>query len=221
LNSEIDYGLALVFGALFGLSELITRYKDEPGEALQTLPSALYILINASVSCAALFIAKIFGWTFGVTGEADSDKVRIVQLLVSAFSSMALLRSSLFTVRIGNQDVGIGFSAVVQSLLRTTDYAVDRKRAMSRDTIVKIMERVSFEKAAAVLPAYCLGLMQNLSPADQQTFARDIDAISKLKADNTTKSRLLGLAVINVMGTKVLICAVESLGDKIAVPPPR
>jgi hypothetical protein len=109
----------------------------------------------------------------------------------------------------------VGGSVIVQSFLRAADDAIDRKRATSRDEEVKIMETVSFEKAVAVLPAYCLELMQNLTPADQAGFADRVARISKIKADNPAKSRLLGLAIMNVMGPDVLKAAMKSLGKDI------
>jgi hypothetical protein len=59
--------------------------------------------------------------------------------------------------------------------------------------------------------------MQNLSSVDQESLARQVEVINKLKADNSVKSRMLGLAVVNVMGTRTLLAAVQSLGDKIRV----
>jgi hypothetical protein len=59
--------------------------------------------------------------------------------------------------------------------------------------------------------------MQNLHPAAQEGLARQIELISKTKTHPVIKSRMLGLAIMNVMGTKVLICAVESLGNLITV----
>ncbi len=222
MTSEIAYCISFVLGGFVGLAELIVRYKDEPLEAIKTFASVCYIVINALASLGTMYATEVFGWTFGIAAGSDTSKIQFVRILVAGFSSMALLRSSLFTVRVGNQDLGIGFSAVIQTLLRATDAAVDRHRGLSRDRIVKAMESVSFEKAVAVLPTYCLGLMQNLSPLDQEAFARNIESINKLKTDPAVKSRLLGLAVMNVMGSQVLLCAIDSLGDKIrTTPTPR
>jgi len=61
--------------------------------------------------------------------------------------------------------------------------------------------------------------MQNLSPVDEEALARRIEVINRLKADSSVKSRLLGLAVMNVMGSQVLTYAIRSLGEKIASSP--
>lgn len=128
----LDYGVSFLFGGLVGLSELIARYRDEPWEAIKTLASLWYIFINACAATGSLYVAKTFHWTFGMAAGVDDTKLQVIQILAAGFSSMALLRSSLFTVRIGHQDVGIGFNAVIQIFLRATDAAVDRKRGFSK-----------------------------------------------------------------------------------------
>jgi hypothetical protein len=152
VTTLVDFAATILFGGFVGTAELITRYRDEPLEAIRSPAASLYLLVNGLVSPLVLLIIRVFAWNFGISAGDDSGKVRLVQVLVAGFSSMALLRSSLFNIRVANQEIGIGFSAVVQSILRAIDYSVDRKRAISRDKIVEIMDVVSFEKAAAQLP---------------------------------------------------------------------
>jgi hypothetical protein len=210
-----DYWLVAGLGALFGFTELLSRYRDEPLRAVTSMPGLFYIAINAGVSVAALHLTEVFGWKFGLTESDSVLKLSAVRILVAGLGSMTLLRSTLFTIRIGNQDVGIGFSAMVQSLLRVTDAAVDRGRGVARSRAVAIMERVSFAKAFQSLPSLCLGLMQNVSKEDQTALSRQIEAIAKMKADDVVKSRLLGLAIIDFMGERVLFAAMDDIGRHI------
>jgi hypothetical protein len=86
---------------------------------------------------------------------------------------MTLFRSSLFTVRAGNQDIAIGPSLFVQTMLAAVDRSVDRLRAQSRAPEVgTIMKGVSYAKAKA-LPAYCLQLMQNVPQSEQEKLGAD------------------------------------------------
>lgn len=220
-NAWIDYLGVAVFGALVGLAELVARYRDEPARAVNTGPSYLYVAVNALVSVGALAIIHAYGWAPGVSAGTEALRgkpvaVRLTQVLLAGFGAMAFLRTSVFTLRISNQDVGIGPSAVVQSLLRAVDAAVDRLRALGRDkAVTTIMEQVSFEKAYQVLPAHCLALMQNLPQEDQVALARQVEGISRMNVGDRIKSRFLGLALINIVGEDVLLTAVNSLAAEI------
>jgi hypothetical protein len=54
--------LAALLGALVGSTELVSRYKDAPLEALVTGPATFYVLMNAAVSALALWLAIEFHW---------------------------------------------------------------------------------------------------------------------------------------------------------------
>jgi hypothetical protein len=220
----MSYIAAAILGAIFGIAELFSRYRDEPKRAFQSPPGLLYVAINSAVSAGALLIATVFDWRFGVTGELDGtvpNKLTVIRVIVSGLGAMALLRSSVFNLRVANHDIGIGFNPIVQAFLRAADSAVDRGRGVQRDFAVRLMDQVAFEKASAPLPAYCLALMQNVSKEDQIALGREVEGIVKMKADPVIKSRLLGLAIMNIMGEQVLITAVGSLGERIKNPAPR
>jgi hypothetical protein len=128
--------VVLVFGALVSIGELITRYRDKPTNALKLPSSIFYVCVNAAASGGALAMIHGFGWTFGQSGTG----AQITQLLVAGFGSAALFRSSFFTVRVGTTDVGIGPSAVLDSILAAADRATDRELGVTRsETITKIL----------------------------------------------------------------------------------
>ncbi len=129
---------------------------------------------------------------------------------------MSLFRSSLFTVRVGNTDVGIGPSSVLKVVLDAADRAVDRKRAAVRDEVIaRLMANVSFDKAYQALPAHCFALMQSLPQTDQVAFGQQIKLIQAAQLAPRVKSLLLGLALLNLVGEDVLRSAVNSLGGDI------
>jgi hypothetical protein len=207
----IDYVGVAVFGALVGLAELVSRYRDEPVRAVNNWPSYIYVAINSLISMGALTLIQA-NWWQGPPKEAPGSSTRLMQVLLAGFGAMAFLRTSIFTLRIANQDIGIGPSAVVQALLRAVDSAVDRLRALDRDqAVTTTMAQVSFEKAYQLLPAHCLALMQNLPQEDQVALGRQVEAISRMNISDSMKARLLGLALLNVVGEEVLFTAVSSL----------
>ncbi len=104
----------------------------------------------------------------------------------------------------------------LQIYLGYADRVVDRRRAKARsDAVAQVMKGVDFQKARRALPAYCLALMQNVSPEDQQLLERLLEALDKREAEPSIKALLLGIELMNVVGVDVLTAAVDSLGDQI------
>src|SRR5690348_14702300 len=99
----VSYLIASTLGALVGVAELITRYRDRPASLVRVPSTWAYVLINASAGGTALYLLHTFGWDFGATRNAGARHV--MQVLVASFGSMALFRSAFFTVRVHDQDV--------------------------------------------------------------------------------------------------------------------
>jgi hypothetical protein len=209
----VDYVAVALIGGLVGLGELVARYRDAPGSALRNAAAGLYVGINAAAALAALGLIHAFDWTFGAEqGEA----LRWTRVLVAGFGAMALFRSSLFIVRAGEQDVGVGPSGFLQVVLNAADRGVDRLRAGARaGEVSRAMEGVSFDKASEALPSYCLALMQNASEDEKVALANQVRLLRDAHMEDRAKSLALGLALMNVVGRGVLEAAVGTLRDEI------
>jgi 4-amino-4-deoxy-L-arabinose transferase-like glycosyltransferase len=219
----VDYAAVALIGALVGLGELVSRYRDAPGRALRNNAAVLYVGVNAAAAIAALGLTQAFGWTFGADGGAE---LRWTRVLVAGFGAMAIFRSALFVVRAGEQDVGVGPSGFLQVVLTAADRAVDRNRAGARaGEVSRAMAGVSFEKASEALPSYCLALMQNASEDEKVALANQVRLLRDSTMEDRAKSLALGLALMNVVGRGVLEAAVASLREEIHVgngaAPPR
>ncbi|WP_433525059.1 hypothetical protein ACQPZ2_08565 [Nocardia pseudovaccinii] len=174
----------------------------------------MYAAINAAAAGSALLLAHAFGWTFGATRP---DSIAVTQVLVAAFGALAIFRSSLFTVRIGSQDVGIGPSTALTILLTAADRGVDRARARERSQqVTTIMRDVSFDRAHLALPTFCLGLLQNCSIAEQQDLGNAVKSLAESPMTDTQKSYALGILLINLVGAPVLTHGVSALRDEIS-----
>lgn len=205
--TALDWIAVAALGAVVGSSELISRYRDSPEAALRTWPALFYVAINAVASVGALHLIDASGWF------AQSQWTRI---LMAGVSAMAFFRTSLFVVRAGDRDVGIGPSGFLQIFLSAADRAVDRKRAAARSAAVgEVMKSVDYHKAFQALPPYCLALMQNVSEEDQKAFRKALEELDRGQGDPGVKVRLLGLELINVMGIDVVKTAVQDLADQI------
>ncbi|HEV2754978.1 MAG TPA: hypothetical protein VG318_04300 [Actinomycetota bacterium] len=138
--------------------------------------------------------------------------------LSAGFGAIALFRTSLFTVKAGDKDIGIGPSALLTVALGAADRQVDRDRARHRSAeVVKAMSGISFEKSAASLPLYCFQIaMQNVSREEQLTVG---NVVNTLKTTSTVSDRIkayvLGASLLTVVGYEVLQDAVAALGDEI------
>jgi len=210
------YAAVALLGLLVGISELLSRYRDEPVRAVASFPAALYVLINVLAALAALYVIDVFNWRFGVAEGASDGVLRVTQVLVGGLGAMAMFRSALFNVRVGETDVGIGPSGILQVLLDAADRAVDRNRAKPRAIrVAEITRGTSFAKAHDLLPAFCFALMQNLSPATQEGAGNEIKALANSGIGDHGKSLIMGLTLMNVVGEDVLKAAVDALGDEI------
>jgi len=208
--SWLDWAAVAVLGGGVGSSELISRYRDHPWAAIRTLPAVAYIAINSLASAGALGVVHANGW-FGS---------RWAQILMAGVSAMAFFRTSLFVVRAGDRDVGVGPSEFLQIFLGAADRAVDRTRAQVRsNAVATVMKDVDYGKAIRVLPDYCIALMQNVPEEDQQELSRALKDLEEKPAAPSVKALLLGLELINVVGVDVLPTAVKSLGEQIRSTP--
>src|SRR5262249_54015255 len=92
--------LVMVFGALVGASEIISRYRDDPWKPFsltsRTPSAGIYVLVNAGVA-AATFLFIHFTDVLPKLGTPW-------QALVSGFGAMVLLRSKLLTIRTGSDE---------------------------------------------------------------------------------------------------------------------
>jgi hypothetical protein len=133
---------------------------------------------------------------------------------------MALFRASIFNVRVSGQDVAIGPAGLLQVLLSAADRACDRARAGPRArAVAEIMKDVSFDKAKVQLPMLCFQLMQNVGSDEQKAFGVAVQELQKAEIGDAAKAQLLGLSLMNVVGSAVLKVAIDDLDDDISVPP--
>jgi hypothetical protein len=114
---------------------------------------------------------------------------------MAGVSAMAFFRTSLFVVRAGDRDLAIGPSGFLQIFLNAADRAVDQRRAAARsDSVGTIMKDVDYARAVLALPPYCLALMQNVSPEDQEELFRALTALGQSAADGPVKRACWGLS---------------------------
>jgi hypothetical protein len=214
----VDFAAAVLLGIIVGLGELVSRYRDAPKEALYTRPAILYVFLNAAASAAALALIHAFNLTFGA--NTSPSALRETRVLVAGIGAMALFRTSLFTIRAGDKDIGVGPATFLQIFRDAADREVDRLRAQSRSLRVgELMNGLDYQKASDGLTPYCLALMQNLPGDDQQKLLKAVELLDAEQIDNAIKVRILGLQLIDVVGPDVLAAAVKALESELKPTP--
>jgi len=213
----MEWVIVAVFGGLVGIGELIDRYRKAPVRYLWNVPAVFYVLLNAAASLAALGLIQTFDWKFGGSTEGA---IRWTRVLVAGFGAMALFRTSLFTVRAGGQDIGVGPVAFLQVFLAAADHSLDRRQTRTRAMKAsELMKGVEYAKAYQVLPPYCLGVIRDVPAEQQAELAKLLAVIDQADFEDSVKVRLLGIELANVVGEDVLKDAVDSLKDEISSPP--
>jgi hypothetical protein len=173
-----DWVLVSTLGGLVGVGELASRYRDEPAKALLCIPAVVYVLLNAGAAVMALALGRAFIWK-----DAHASPVDWMQVLTAGLGAMVVLRSSVFRVKVGEQNVDIGPSSFLQSVIDAADRAVDRVRAQERAwTVANLMQNVAADKVLELLPSYLQALMQNLPENDKKKFCEEVKEIDRTKA---------------------------------------
>ena len=213
----VDYLVVALFGGLVGATELLSRYRDAPFRVIFSKFSIAYIILNLLAAMLALWMVRLFGINFGLDPLTDPAKLRWVQILVAGFSAMLLFRSSVFQIRVGEQDVAVGPNSVLDVLLSVLDREVDRERAQKRAAVVaEIMQEVSFRKASDELPVVAFALMQNLPREDQERIANKVLQLGQTKdLSDAARAYALGLTLMDYVGERVLSSSVELIEEEI------
>jgi hypothetical protein len=210
--------LVIVIGAAAGAIELVGRYRDEPARALLSIGALVYVGVNVLAAVTGLYLLRTVGKSY-IT-ETDALNRSIYEILIAGLGSMTFLRSSIFKLRLNDTEVAIGPAALLDVLLLAADRGVDRRRARNRALEVsEAMANVSFDKAIVTLPPFCFALMQNLGKDAQKAFSDQIKEVQQNPSiDPHVKSLLLGLALMNMVGSNVVRDSTRQLSGFISYP---
>jgi len=208
LRNTVDLMLVAAFSALVAYGELVSRYRDSPARLFGTLSTSLYLLTNIAGGIAALLIVH----KLQVFTDASAKAPRLYAILLAGFAAVAFFRSSLFTMRVGGSDMGVGPSALLQSLLAATDREINRSQAKDRGNSIKdIMRDIDFAKAQLALPSLCFTLVENITAEEQKGLSDQIKSLASSDLSGEQKSVLLGAYLIRQVGANVLKVAVGAL----------
>ena len=199
ITSEIDIWqfTTFLFGSFVGMTEILSRYRDEPWKAAGSLPGCSYMTINGVISVCAYNILINYDiiTSFNSIGLATS--------VFASTSAMAIFRSKLFIYSADNgNEYPIGPDIVLSILMKTVDRQIDRRQAFRRENLVfAAMSGITdFNKAAEFVDANLLAF-QNLSDEEKLKFASEVDKLKTEKdLPNNVKILALGYSVLTITG---------------------
>lgn len=208
--------LAAAFGALTGLSEILSRYRDEPIKASFNRYGFTYLAFNAIIS----FLAYLLLVRYAVQLFPAIAGDWLLRAIVAGFGAMVVMRSKLFTFSASDgQEYAIGPSIVVDTIVKTIDQKIDRKRAADRQKKVceHLQEVGDFDRAAQYLQASLLSFQQ-LTESQKRDIAAVVSEYKGSDWDHRLKVMALGFAFLTVAGEENFTQVVANLKAFLSVP---
>lgn len=196
MTAFLPYFFTGVIGAIVAISEIVSRYRDDPLDATTSRAGVAYILINVGVSACVLFLIRDVFAALGTPDPGAEFQQTVTYILVAGASAMAILRTSLMTVHVYGNDIQVGLAAIIDVFRVAVDRDVDRLRAGPRaKNVAKTMDNVSFERARTTLTSAALSSMQNVSADERAQIEQRIAAIAQ-QADRSDSSKAIELGLI-------------------------
>jgi hypothetical protein len=189
--------LAASLGASLGGSELMSRYRDEPLNALVSWAGLTYLSLNALTSACAYGLLSRY--SADIMPQLSADQ--LLRAIVAGFGAMAILRSKFFTLRTEKgEDIGVGPDAALSAFLSAADRGVDRKRAGKRlklvfSRVATLTEEPTASKDSVTLPIkdfirVSLSAFQNLGQQEKDDIRAKMDEIYDSKKDEYPSEEL-------------------------------
>jgi hypothetical protein len=216
-DAVLGWGLAsFSFGMLVGLSEILTRYRDEPITAATTAYGAFYLVLNGSISLAAY--ALLLRYPNQIFPVAGGDL--FLAAVLAGFGAMTVLRSSLFTYRSPDgTEYKIGPAIAIETIFKTIDQKIDRQRARERHE--RVFRSLNGIREADFQPVadYVEMSLLSFQTLTQQQKAEITDFIQQLKSTTWSgwlKTLALGFVFLTVAGEENFDEMVENLKKKLS-----
>lgn len=206
--------LTFIFGGLVGVSEIASRYRDEPLHAILSPYGLIYTVSNGVLSLLSLLLIVRYEPAF--PGVA---KDQLLTAITAGFGSAAVMRTRLAVIKgADNKEVAIGPDIVISTILQMFDKNIDRLRAEKRKALVvehldKIRDFGSFSLASKYLCASLLAF-QNLDDTTKNQLGAIISDYEKQTLPDDLKYLALGFVFLTIVGESHFASVVKD-ADKI------
>jgi hypothetical protein len=195
LTRDALYFYAFLLGMVTAFAEIIGKFSDEPIKSLRTPHALFYHVLNGAIAAFALWVLLVYG------GPHDSDLDRLKIVLAAGIGSMLVMRSKLFNIKVGGEDIAFGPEQIIKVFLRFMEGAIDRTRAQSRiDFVRKKLSDFDFKG----ISEYSRAMLYSSQARDEKAKTDTEQAITQLVSgepqDNKQKCYRLGFLLLNLMG---------------------
>ena len=215
MSTGAQYAVVALIGATVGFVEVVSRYTDSLRSVARLWATWLYAAVNAGAALLVLMLARSNDWTFGIPGDKT-----VARTIGSGVAAMALLRSGVGLVKMGDKEVAAGPGMLFSAMLGIFDRVANRTQGEQRSAkAAQCMAGISFEKAQVLLPEHCLLLLKDPTKQESTELANAVSTIAKSTGSDQAKAYNLGVALINFAGPEVTLQAVRTLRDEISAPP--
>jgi hypothetical protein len=206
--------LSGILGASVGASEIVSRYRDEPTQALRSAPALTYLCINALVSVCVYGLLSHYSKTLIPALAKDP----LMRSITAGFGAMAILRSKFFTLHTEKgEDIGIGPDAAISAFLSSADRGIDRVRAKRRlDLVFRSAGRLPKVEIIKDFIKVSLLSFQNLSNDEKEEINKKIDDIYADDArfpNGDLKLQAICYAVLIIVGEYNFNKLINNLAD--------
>lgn len=193
-ESQYLYFFAFSLGMLAAAAEIIQKFRGEPLDAVGTWEAFSYHIFNGLLSVMALFILIAF------KGGVPADSLSKISYVVTAgLGSILIMRSKLFSVKVGDDEIAVGPEQIITVFLRFMENAIDRVRATSRIEFVRsTMDDLDFD----TISDYTVTMLDAMQADEKarERLGKSIFEIGEKEIDPQLKSYRLGFCLLNDMG---------------------
>ena len=190
------YLLTFLIGAFVGITEILSRYRDEPWKAAFSQPGVLYMAVNGLVSMGAFWIITNYQIIPSV------DQAGFPAAMAAGFGSMAVLRSKLFVYASEDgKDMSVGPEIVLDIFMTAVDKQIDRKQALRRQDLItsQLSEIADFDKAIEYFDTAILAF-QHMTREATEGWATEMEKLKASELPEKVKIQALGYSLLNITG---------------------
>jgi hypothetical protein len=195
----ISYFIAFMLGMVTAFAEIIGKFRDEPIKAFITPQALAYHTLNGCISVFALYVLFESDFPFKTPIETPIEKIKAI--LLASLGSMLIMRSRLFNVKVGDEEMAFGPDQIIKIYFSFMENAIDRVRAKSRiDLVRSLMDNIDFNSVYDITRVM-LDSSQTISSEKRKKLEDDLKKIRDDSPMNVQdKSYKLGFLLTKEMG---------------------
>src|SRR5882672_875814 len=196
-SQHLLYFYVFLLGFVTAFTEILGKFRDEPLKVLKTGQCLIYHIFNGIIAMLALYILQVFN----LAPSLETEEGQVKAVVFAGLGAMVIMRSKLFTAKIGDEDVAIGPEQVIKVFFNFMDKGIDRIRAQARiELVAKTMKNLDCVKVCE----YSLTMLEAAQTIDDEQRTKLKEETGKIlnefPLDPQLKSYRLGFLLLDQMG---------------------